>query len=415
MKRISHIFDINIASTLNRIFGVLSAVLINLYIFILPYEQVLSVNGVSVLKIVGIALGLVVIIKLVVSRTIPKIDLISLFALIWSVLYAISGLYTVDWSWYLYYLEIYAANVLFFVVVNSSELSRGTHISMLLTSIFSSLFAGFISIVFNEKSIWITGRATIDIFGSNLDQNWFAATLSLGLFSCIYLFIVLRKKTKFSYLLAFPAILILYFVLATGSRMMIVAYCFAFVVCVVYLFFVSKKHKIVLISVAVLLALIPLLYLVLPEDLISRFSIGSILNFNEAGGRGEIWMSLLKYVLEKPIFGWGGGSSFYLTTLSLGEARAIHNSFLCAYFELGIIGLIPFFLIFVSAFYVSIKSRSSIALACIAALFVYASFLDTPATKMFWLYLLFIVSFSKLSYYSTFSNCCVVRERVSPL
>ena len=74
-----------------------------------------------------------------------------------------------------------------------------------------------------------------------------------------------------------------------------------------------------------------------------------------SNGRFEIWSDYLNMILQKPLFGFGADS---LQTLD--DARSAHNSYLQITAELGIIGVILFFLPFVYGLLVGHKSRRKI-------------------------------------------------------
>ncbi len=64
-------------------------------------------------------------------------------------------------------------------------------------------------------------------------------------------------------------------------------------------------------------------------------------------GRLQAWVDLLPEGLKSPLLGAGAGCSFYLAGHAIGDWHVMHNSFLQAFLETGLIGLIFFVSIFI--------------------------------------------------------------------
>lgn len=231
-----------------------------------------------------------------------------------------------------------------------------------------------------------TGRMTVSVLGRNQDPNGLAATILSGVFYSLYKAIE-SKKFRVLYLVALliQSIAIFY----TGSRGGLVAYVVALLAFIVIK--IPKKRKVLAIvsALGLVVASYFLLQAVLPKSLFDRlFDLSEY--FSSGGtGRVKIWTTALKEMMRSPIIGFGVTSFLYYFSQVLGGAVAMHNTFLCVAFEVGIIGLVLFVVPFLSTAVNALKHKNALIVAIILANAVAACFLDSLYLRFLWNALIF--------------------------
>lgn len=363
------------------------------YIFFLPFEFVATIGSKSIIAIVGLVVCLIAILYALLN--VKKINFKGLLYVGPFVLYVfvfmVSFFYTKDREWNLYFLKIYASNILFVICVttliklNQKEVELSM-VSLILSSLVSSFFIFFI---YSDVG---SGRRTIGIFNTYIDPNYLAGIMLLSLYSIAY-FIKRYFSTKKILLLIIPALIIFVAMFLTGSRTFIIALGLSLLVIFSYLLFFQKKYLFVAISISVLIIAYLAFYSILPEGLKYRFSIPGMLGIWETEnnvGRVAIWEKILPAFFKKPIFGWGGGSVFYLTTTFYGTRVEYHNIFIEALLELGAVGFLILTSYFVFFFIKSYRERKITQSLLLANALVYGFFLSAFTVKFFWLIIAYV-------------------------
>jgi hypothetical protein len=88
-----------------------------------------------------------------------------------------------------------------------------------------------------------------------------------------------------------------------------------------------------------------------PETSLQRYStISSEVEEGRFGGRGEIWLAGLRAFAEHPLVGHGSATFKGAVEPYLGRAIVAHNTYLQVLVEQGIIGFVPWFMMFVAVF-----------------------------------------------------------------
>lgn len=223
---------------------------------------------------------------------------------------------------------------------NSYDVKRATWALVLSVAIL--IFAGFMSVSTHR----------FYIMGSSYDPNDLAL-LTVTIFPIvIYHFLYSRIWKKFILLLLIFAMILL--IMETGSRGGVLG-----LASTVFAILLYKINKISFAKKGLLVIALTVFILVfIPNDLKNRFaSIYSGEDYNLAiedthideggGGRLAIWLYSMEYISNHPLIGAGAGQSSVAMGIDLGRYgyRTVHNSFLQVGMELGLPGLILFFLI----------------------------------------------------------------------
>ena len=322
--------------------------------------------------------------------------LFALPLIIFLLVFFAGGIYTHDKQWFFVFSKSYLFNFFVFGFALVINYDKDTLNLFSFSSLFSSFIAVFIAVFLNQSSFWVTGRYTIDLFGSNLDQNWFAIILLLG---CVNGIKVLgyKKSTLYKvFIFSFISFITIGIVL-TGSRTFLLAFAFVIILYSLYSIIVKRNIALGLVSLGLILGFV-LIYFLIPDNLKGRFALSKLLAFDEPGGRFDIWSHIFPALKGHIFFGYGSGSWSLITIKFYGTSRPIHNDFYSFLLTNGIIGLISYSFIHVSNFFISFKSKNYLPILLSGILFIYCLFLDTPQAKFFWVYILFIYYFSDFKY-----------------
>lgn len=231
-----------------------------------------------------------------------------------------------------------------------------------------------------------TGRMTVSVLGKKQDPNGLSAIFLSGVFYSLYNAIEV-KKFRIPYLIAFliQSIAVFY----TGSRGGLVAYAVALLVFIVIKIPSKRKIPAVLGTLGLVVASYFVLQLVLPGNLFDR-----LFDFSEyfsSGGMGrvEIWTAALEGLKKSPLIGYGITNYIYYFLQVLGNGVAMHNTFLCVAFDVGLIGFVLFIIPFLSTLANAVKHRNALIVAIIVANMAAAFFLDTLHLRFLWNALIF--------------------------
>jgi len=233
-----------------------------------------------------------------------------------------------------------------------------------------------------------TGRMTIRVLGKNQDPNGLAALILSGAFYSLYKTLEAKRLR----ILYFAAFLVQSFgVVYTGSRGGLVAYVVALVTFLVIK--MPKKGRIpaILSSLVLIVGGYFVLEALLPRGLFNRlFNISAY--FSSGGmGRTKIWMTGLQELMKSPVIGHGTTSHLYYFSQTLGGTLAMHNTFLCVAFEVGIIGLVLFVIPFISTFFKALKHKNALIASVLVANVTAAFFLDSLYLRFLWNALIFAI------------------------
>lgn len=187
---------------------------------------------------------------------------------------------------------------------------------------------------------YIGGRLTMFFENSN--------TLGIKMTICLIILMVTivqdrAQLGKIRYLLLLFVPFMLDFILATGSRVSIIALILSVVVLII-LFKTNNFSEKIVASLIGIFGLVMLGYNIIQSDLVRDRLIDSA-EKGDLAGRDEIWEIILPLVKEHPIFGVGDTGYAFYTNIAFGHERSPHNVILELLCLTGFVGL-SIFLIF---------------------------------------------------------------------
>ena len=216
------------------------------------------------------------------------------------------------------------------------------------------LVVGLVCIIaaLNSKEVLSAteSRIVVRILGYEEDQNHFCSYFIMAMLISVKRFLE-RRRFYPAYLLVL--ILSFYSILRTGSRGGLIG-----VLCglAAYGLFGIKSIRmrlaVVLAGAAVIFLVFTVVVPSLPEDLMQRYSLASVLS-DGATGRFDIWRYLVNYTMRSPSrMIWGSGvNSTYEILYGAGFANGVaHNTFLQVFNDQGMIGLLLFLILIAACF-----------------------------------------------------------------
>ncbi len=355
---------------------------IYLYFFACPLEFVFNTFIGSSVKYVALFSVACLMLFYVSDRRVKiKIGIVQYTLLGWVLLETASILWTQQSSITIDRIETYILTVAYVILVslfpfNKKELELvaffyvvGSFMTLILLFVSGDLLLGW-----NAE-----GRRTIYINGKWQDPNGLAAYLVVGF---LYFFDKMFSKKWY----AVPSILLsaafFYGILQTGSRGALIAIIATIIL--VPIIKAEKKTRIkMIIGVAILVvAVYTIVAEFLPERLFNRlFNIETYLG---GSGRIRLWIAAMEEVFKRPIFGNGIASYLsYFSKLLNGEI-AMHNTYLCVLFEVGVVGLVLFIIPFLVALYYPHKEKNSYVFSMVLCNMAIIFFLDAIYIRYIW-------------------------------
>lgn len=281
---------------------------------------------------------------------------------------------------------------------------------LFLESLFS-VYPFFIEIFyfFNDKTISL---APNDFMGIAANKNITAASLAIKLPFLLYFFYKAASK-KYFLIFIIPFFTVFTAILFLNTRSVFLSVSLFIVLTVFYLIFskikLSIRHSLVLLSLA--LSFLSNAYFS-NSTAISRASSINI-SSGASSGRFELWSNAIDFFVKHPIIGCGLGnwkveSLPYWSKLQSGYIVPYHahNDFLELLTELGIIGFLSYFFIFVSIFYLLtsslLKSKKEFhffILICSSLFYFTDAFFNFPLERTI-MQIMFAFILALTSYYS---------------
>ena len=227
-------------------------------------------------------------------------------------------------------------------------------------------FLGFIEIRgnfidFEHTRVWgiYVERAMPRLIGLVTDPN-ITVFNSLILFYYLYF---LENKSMLIYLLLFSISLLIVLTISTAGLISIAIPLFLYYFYKFIKFFIIKKYKISIKSLFILIFIILfflfIFSLISTNEFILNILEKRINNLNSGSGRFEIWSNAFILFQEHPIFGIGWYNFLEYNKIYFDRGNYMHNTFLEALVELGIVGFSIYILFFVTLFIVVLKIQSN--------------------------------------------------------
>ena len=231
-----------------------------------------------------------------------------------------------------------------------------------------------------------SGRYTFGINGTEVDNN--NLCLALGFSILLVIDYLMKKRGKFKLYYIALATLSLAAMLFTGSRGGFLGLIAGLAG---YIWIQGegriKPSTIFFSAVGVILAYF-LAIRILPETLLARFTIASVVK-SGGTGRTEIWLNALEeFWNENPIrwfIGYGFGSFPQFLKFFCGRYKAAHNDFIQILIELGIGGCIYYIFCLCNALNRMKNERNALSFSIIALLIIGGISMELFIKKMFWM------------------------------
>jgi O-antigen ligase len=370
-----------------------------LFAFSMVFENwnIFAIKGITIPKLIGyffVGISLLNIKSLVnwapVKQYITPM-LLFLFSLFFSFILNYDNDFASLWVIKSWILKGISVNILFFfflisIIVNKPDVGFKMFISLNI-----GIFILTILFLFNVGVEYHDNR--LSIFGENPNL--------IGIF-CVFSIVfilssIFENKQQLSmrrYGLALFLFPLLKIVAETGSRVTFLGLMLS-----LFVFFMFQKRgkllsKIIISISGIVFIIAAINYFmntgVLSERLLKTYE------SNDLGGRDYIWVYLLPYIIEKPVFGLGVNGYIELCTLVFGRYFSPHNVFIEILIYCGAVGLFTFLFFY----YRMIKTAWSVLqkqfyiLPCVLLIFIFFIFFSGQGlmTKPFWIVYAYVVS-----------------------
>lgn len=350
-----------------------------LYFLLLPTTIAVNSAGNSILKLATIPIGLYFLITLFFSNRILQINCVHLALVLYTLLIVVTLFFDADKNsvdtviGYLLNAALYIC--LTVIPYNKHELELMENIQILLLIVLNAL-----TLLSNGAE---DGRTTLMIMGQTSDPNYFVGFFIFPLTVTLKQ-LVSGKHPLLSLLLIAVS---MYSVFLSGSRggfFAVVATIAGFTL--IYPSGVAKRVWFLIKCFVLLAVLWMILKPILPEKIVERMTIESVL---ESGGTGRIviWKSMIQEIIDQPeklLFGRGTQSLHRLFANGRWNAVVAHNHLIQSVYNLGLVGLISFLLLTGISFFRCCRKRKCVSIAIIGMMALSLSLSFNQTTRTFW-------------------------------
>ena len=364
-------------------------ILLGLYFFLTPFDQMLNFGYGTILKFIGIAFIVLRLLIMLIARTPVKffdpiifspilLIIISYVTILWSINVEVTlkmnfSYLVLQIMFLVVYMKNYSYKEQYFI--KQAVLLGGVAISFYIIALSPDLLFSGDRLVLNEEG----------------DPNHFAGILILPLLVS-FGEIVQTKNIWVIFLLG--ALLVLLFF--TGSR----GGMLSVVIAMSYFFIMNRKIKNVFLLILIIGMLTFIINFILTDFIIERLwtDLGVFNDKTTVHSRSFIWTVIfLEIIPHMPILGFGSGCPQIVLASYFGYQYATHNIFITMALESGILG-IPIFIFFLWSIFKRIKQEKDYSkISTFIAIIIVVFFLDAYHTKFFWNVLMFsIISFKTL-------------------
>ncbi|PKM69633.1 MAG: hypothetical protein CVU94_02885 [Firmicutes bacterium HGW-Firmicutes-19] len=267
-----------------------------------------------------------------------------------------------------------------FVAMTSANFDYKFVNYLIKTMLYTSATMGFLAL-FQSSSYHniVETRQVLVLYGIDIDPNNLAALYMIGISIGLY-YIISEKKRYIRY---FVIVAInTYGVALTGSRGGLVTF-----IGIVFLFIILASNSIsstrsfiykTSLLLSVLLSIYFILRILLPLPIYDRlFDFG---NYSGGSGRDLLWKNAWNLFKESPVVGAGWGSYYGYN----GFYAAVHQTFLSMLCDVGIIGVLLFFIPIFRNITESLRRKNFFPIIILATGLFPALFLDAINKRFFW-------------------------------
>ena len=226
-------------------------------------------------------------------------------------------------------------------------------------------------------------RTTLVLFGQTSDPNYFVGYFLFPV--AVTLKKIMESRWRILYVLL--AIVGIYCVFLTGSRGGLIAIIVMFAAfALIYPTVFKTRILVLLVGMTILLLAWFIAVPFLPENIVERMSLESII---ESGGTGRwgIWVSMSEEIVNSPdelLFGRGIVARHLM--LKKGEYLKVfaHSQYVQVLYNQGIVGLMMFLTLTVGCILRCIKKRKTVSIAIIGMMALSISLSFNQTTRTFW-------------------------------
>lgn len=350
-----------------------------LYFLLLPTTIAVNSAGNSILKLATIPIAAYFVISILFSKKVLQFNVVHLLLCGYTLSTLIALFVKTDKACIDtvvgYFLNAALYLCLTVIPYNDREIMwlENTQVLLLVYLVGATLFSG-----------GTTGnRATLEIFGQITDPNYF-----VGYF--VFPFSVALKnimERKNPIVLLFIALLGVYCIFLSGSRGGVIALAGMLIAFgTIYPSKVETKMLVLLIETLLLLLAWFIAVPFLPENIIERMSIKSVV---ETGGSGrwDIQMSMIEEISKSPdrlLFGRGMDTLFEIFLEGKWSKVGSHSQLIQVLYNQGVVGLIAFLMLTIGCILRCINKRKTVAIAIIGMMALSISLSFNPTTRTFW-------------------------------
>ena len=370
------------------------SLLLMIYAVMMPFEEIFAFSFGSLLRVIAIVTMGFAVLLAIKQRFIRFVSYWN-WLILWFILLVASALWCDSFYWWSYFIKIYAFQLIFaFIIVNTSteylDLKKFKY-----GLIFGALIASVLLIVSPRMSMHtVDGRRTIILLGHKMDPNILASIIAIAFFCLLSVNNKQLKKVWYQVLHYGIMTVLLVGIIMTGSRGVVIALGCSMIVLIALMFIQNEKRKNAVYVILGGVFLLLLIRFLLPENLLmGRFSVKTILGFNEYEGgvhnRYTIWLHALELFVKRPLLGYGCGNFFYNISLVYKQCAA-HNLFVLELVEMGIIGALPLFIFMFILLKKCYKHTDLITFSMLLLVYIIALSLDTLSYKYFWIVIMIV-------------------------
>ena len=321
-----------------------------IFVFVLPWENMVVISGLGTLsRVVGTLALVVTAFAPLISGRLRRLRLFHVCALLFVVWATSSVLRVSDYQQHwaqlrsLTYVQLFLMCWMIWELAPDVRHQRG----LLVAYVLGAYVSGLATVM-----AYATGHgtsATLRRFAAEgFDANALGTTLALAIPMAWYLQLTYRRSIL-QWICRGYLPLGIFAIGLTASRGALVVATVALLIVPLTLTKLSPGRMVGAIALLFICGTVAAVYV--PQTSLERYStISSEIEEGRFGGRGAIWLAGLRAFAEHPLVGHGSATFKSSVAPYLGRAIVAHNTYLQVLVEQGILGFVPWFLMFVAVF-----------------------------------------------------------------
>lgn len=361
---------------------------VGIYMLLLPFEYIFSSEYGTINKYVG----MLVIGSCLIGGSLRSTLKSSQIAIILMLLFGIfSGVWAISSDYWNEVFFTYIKNAMLFLAITQCDFSKKQSGFILNMNVIGSLLLVVYLVVSPNVTVDpYSGRTMITTGDNFFDPNYMAADviLPIGFLCGNFYNNLIKKKYIKSILIAFLMIALFYVEILAGSRGALLA----ILGMLATITLLNLKHRSIRKKIMFLLLIICIVAVVvlsvMPEQILERFSFGSISGDEDGGGgRLVLWRAAWNAIKDNFVIGYGAGCAVPAVGLYHSVDRAAHSLYLSSILEFGIFATLLYFAIYKEV-RTAYKKKLYGEVGITIGIMIASVFLDTLSTKFFWTFLI---------------------------